>query len=74
MKLDDDTHELPDHVAIEFEFMKVLAFLEGLATERGVDAMPFFRAERDFLQRHPARVVAAAPEQASRARTAAVLR
>jgi TorA maturation chaperone TorD len=42
-------------VAIEFEFMKVLAFLEGLATERGADAVPFFRAERDFLQRHPAR-------------------
>ena len=55
LKLDADTHELPDHVAIEFEFMKVLAFLEGLATVRGADAAPLFRAERDFLQRHPAR-------------------
>jgi DMSO reductase family type II enzyme chaperone len=55
LKLDDGTHELPDHVTIEFEFMKVLAFLEGLATLRGGDAVPFFRAERDFLQRHPAR-------------------
>jgi DMSO reductase family type II enzyme chaperone len=55
MKIDGATHELPDHVTIEFEFMKVLAFLEGLASARGGDALPFFRAERDFLQRHPAR-------------------
>ncbi|HYM14529.1 MAG TPA: molecular chaperone TorD family protein [Dehalococcoidia bacterium] len=55
MKMDEAHHELPDHVTIEFEFMKVLAFLEGMARAQGVDAGSFFRAERDFLQRHPAR-------------------
>ena len=55
LKLDDGTHELPDHVTIEFEFMKVLTFIEGTASTRGGDTLPFFRAERDFLQRHPAR-------------------
>jgi putative dimethyl sulfoxide reductase chaperone len=55
LKLDDGTHELPDHATIELEFMKVLAYLEGLADQRGADPVPFLRAERDFLQRHPAR-------------------
>lgn len=55
MKIDDGTHELPDHVTIEFEFMKVLTFMEGLARTQGGDALPLFRAERDFLERHPAR-------------------
>jgi DMSO reductase family type II enzyme chaperone len=55
LKVDGDTHELPDHVTIEFEFMKVLAFLDGTAAARGADPVALFRAERDFLQRHPAR-------------------
>ncbi len=55
MKLDAGTHDLPDHVTIELEFMKVLTFIEGLASARGGDTLPVFRAERDFLQRHPAR-------------------
>lgn len=55
MKIDEGTHDLPDHVTIELEFMKVLTFLDGLASARGGDTLPFFRAERDFLQRHPAR-------------------
>jgi DMSO reductase family type II enzyme chaperone len=55
LKMDAGTHELPDHVTIEFEFMKVLAFLDGMAAARDADTTPLFRAERDFLERHPAR-------------------
>lgn len=55
LKMDGGTHELPDHVTIEFEFMKVLAFLEGMAAAGGADTLPLLRAERDFLTRHPAR-------------------
>jgi len=55
LKMDGATHELPDHVTIEFEFMKVLAFLEGTAVARGADPVAIFRAERDFLERHPGR-------------------
>ena len=74
MKLDAGTHDLPDHVTIELEFMKVLTFIEGLASTRGGDTLPVFRAERDFLQRHPARWWPMLEPQARRARGAAVLR
>jgi DMSO reductase family type II enzyme chaperone len=52
LKMDEETHELPDHVTVELEFMKVIAFAEGMARAREKDALPFLRAERDFLDRH----------------------
>jgi DMSO reductase family type II enzyme chaperone len=55
MKVDERARELPDHVTIELEFLKVLAFEEGMARATGVDAAPLLRAQRDFLERHPAR-------------------
>lgn len=53
LKVDDGTHELPDHVTVELEFMQIMAFTEGMARARDMDAVPFLRAERDFLERHP---------------------
>jgi DMSO reductase family type II enzyme chaperone len=55
LKVDDGTHELPDHITVELEFMKVLAHMAGLASARGMDPLPFLRAQRDFLSRQPAR-------------------
>jgi len=55
LKVDGGTHELPDHITVELEFMKVLAHMGGLASARGMDPLPFLRAQRDFLARQPAR-------------------
>lgn len=53
--MQQDLRELPDHVTVEMEFLQIMAFTEGMARARGKDAAPFVRAQRDFLQRHPAR-------------------
>ncbi len=55
LKVDERARELPDHVSIELEFLQVLAFEEGMARATGVDTVPLLRAQRDFLERHPAR-------------------
>lgn len=55
MKVSEQARELPDHVTIELEFLQVLVFEEGMAQAAGVDPAPLLRAERDFLERHPAR-------------------
>ena len=55
LKVDGSTHELPDHITVELEFMKVLAHMAGLASARGMDSLSFLRAQRDFLARQPAR-------------------
>jgi DMSO reductase family type II enzyme chaperone len=55
MKVDESCKELPDHVTIELEFMQMLAFTEGTMRACGDDALPFLRAQRDFLERHPGR-------------------
>lgn len=53
--MQQDLRELPDHVTVELEFLQIMAFTEGMARARSKDAEPFVRAQRDFLQRHPAR-------------------
>ena len=55
LKVEEGTRELPDHVTVELEFMRIMAFTEGMARARGLDALPFIRAQRDFLARHPGR-------------------
>lgn len=50
-----DERELPDTLTTELEFLHYLAFKEVLALQRGEDATPYLRAERDFLERHPAK-------------------
>lgn len=55
LKVEDGAHELPDHVTVELEFMRIIAFAEGMARARETDPLPFARAERDFLARHPGR-------------------
>jgi DMSO reductase family type II enzyme chaperone len=49
--------ELPDHLALELEFLHYLAFRAHEAALEGGDAGSFARAERDFVARHPGRVV-----------------
>ncbi len=55
LRLAADTRELPDHLLTELEFLHYLAFREAEALERGEDAGPWQRGQRDFLARHPAR-------------------
>ena len=55
MKVDQSTHELPDHVTVELEFLQVMAFTEGMTRARGVDPSPLLRAQCDFIDRHPGR-------------------
>jgi len=49
--------ELPDHLSTELEFLHFLAFHEAAACQRGEDAGPYRRAQRDFVARHPGRWV-----------------
>lgn len=47
--------ELPDALTTELEFLHYLTFKEVIALQRGDDAAPYLRAEKDFLERHPAK-------------------
>lgn len=55
LALSDSDRELPDHVAVELEFMHYLAFREDRALATGLDTSPFRRAQADFIERHPGR-------------------
>lgn len=44
-----------DHLVYELEFLHYLAFLELTALQRGRDTAPLRRAQKDFLERHPAK-------------------
>jgi DMSO reductase family type II enzyme chaperone len=57
LTLSDAPRELPDHITTELEFLHYLAFREAEALQRGEDAGPFRRAQRDFISRHPGRWV-----------------
>jgi len=57
LSLGGDSRELPDHITTELEFMHFLTFQEVAVLRKGQDRGPYLRAERDFLQRHPARWV-----------------
>jgi DMSO reductase family type II enzyme chaperone len=57
LALDDEERELPDHLAVELEFLHYLAFCEVEALRRGEDHRPYHRAQRDFIERHPGRWV-----------------
>jgi len=53
MRLSDrKDRELPDHLGVELEFMHVLTFKEAAAIEEGRSPEPYWRAQRDFLERH----------------------
>ena len=45
----------PDHVCYEMEFLHYLTFKELLAIQNGKESLPYIRAQRDFLERHPGR-------------------
>jgi DMSO reductase family type II enzyme chaperone len=53
LKLSQTPHEMPDHLATQLEFLHYLAYREAEALQRGTDAGPYQRAQRDFLERHP---------------------
>lgn len=53
----ESPRELPDQLLTELEFLHFLAFREMQALGEGQDPGPWRRAQRDFLQRHPARWV-----------------
>ena len=55
LKLSESASELPDHLATELEFLHYLSYREAEASQHGADPVPFQRAQRDFLARHPAR-------------------
>jgi DMSO reductase family type II enzyme chaperone len=52
LTLSESPHELPDHLTTELEFLHFLAFREAQTLEKGEDAGPYRRAQRDFLARH----------------------
>ncbi len=57
LTLDQQQHELPDHLSAELEFLHYLAFREAEALRAGLDVGAYRRAQRDFIERHPGRWV-----------------
>jgi len=53
LTLSEEQRELPDHLAMELEFLHYLTYREATALQAGDDAGPYQRAQRDFIQRHP---------------------
>lgn len=51
--------EMPDHLSVELEFMQFLTHLEDRAAQRPDELAGLRRAQRDFLRRHPWRLVQA---------------
>jgi DMSO reductase family type II enzyme chaperone len=49
-----EANELPDHLTTQFEFMHYLIFNELEALAAGEAGDDFIRAQRDFINRHPA--------------------
>lgn len=45
---------MPDHMAVQLEFMQFLNLHEASARRRGEEVISLQRAQRDFLQRHTA--------------------
>lgn len=52
----EECAELPDHLAVELEFMVFLNRLEERCAQRQEDVAGVRRAQRDFLSRHLARL------------------
>jgi len=52
LSLGESVREMPDHLAVELEFMAALADREATAEAEDGDAASFRRAQRDFLRRH----------------------
>ncbi|MBU1170113.1 MAG: molecular chaperone TorD family protein [Proteobacteria bacterium] len=50
-----NSEDRPDHIAYELEFLHYLAFLELKALQTGKDPQPLRRAQKEFLERHPAK-------------------
>ncbi len=65
---DEGSHELPDHISAELEFLHFLAFKEAQAREAGDTELltGYLLAQNDFLQRHLVRWV---PDFANRLET-----
>ena len=57
LSLAEEPRELPDHLTTQLEFLHYLAYREAEALQAGLDAGPYRRAQRDFIQRHPGRWV-----------------
>lgn len=53
LTLSEEQRELPDHLAMELEFLHYLTYREAETLQTGDDAGPYQRAQRDFIQRHP---------------------
>ena len=52
LSLGESVREMPDHLAVELEFMAALAVREATDEAEDGDVASFRRAQRDFLQRH----------------------
>lgn len=57
LRLFQDKRILPDHITVELDFMAHLARREAAALQQQRDAESYWRAERDFLERHLAKWV-----------------
>lgn len=53
----DDTVETPDHLTVQLEFLYCLTYGEADRRSHGEDPAHYARARRDFIARHPGRLV-----------------
>ncbi|MFQ5853664.1 MAG: molecular chaperone TorD family protein [Candidatus Binatia bacterium] len=52
LRLSGEKRDRPDHLALELEFMHLLAFKETEALVQGKERSAYLKAERDFLRLH----------------------
>ena len=48
---DESTHELPDHLISELEFLHFMTFQEARIEAQGGDASHYQRGQKDFIER-----------------------
>jgi DMSO reductase family type II enzyme chaperone len=70
IRLGGETRELPDHLAVELEFMAFLAQKEAQVREASGNFTPLCLAQRDYLRRH---LLAWVPDLNRRIQRSAVL-
>lgn len=55
--------ETPDHITYELEFLHYMAFLELKAHQKGNDVLPLQKAQKEFIERHPAKWIGIMADQ-----------
>lgn len=66
LTVNQSTHELPDHITVELEFMHYLTFMQVDAIKNERNPSAYLKAQKDFLERHLMRWIPKLKERTAR--------